>query len=113
MFEIDGVRATCYICADANAPRCIQRAKNLRPQVVFWPVNACTHDPTWLRDMMAAHARAIGAPVLMANRIGDSWAWKGGNGGAAVYSAAGELLAGANCEGKEEILIYDLEIGPR
>jgi len=118
LFTIDGVRATCFICSDGSAPRCIQRAGLLRPEVVFFPVNICATERAWFRDTASAHALAIGAPVILANRVGDSWVHQGGVGGAAIFSASGELLAAANCEGKEEIIIADLpiprpkEIGP-
>ena len=39
LFELDGVRATCFLCADGEAPRCIERARVLNPQVVFYPNN--------------------------------------------------------------------------
>ena len=47
--------------------------------------------------------------MLVANRTGQSRkkSCKGGN---VVYSANGEVLAKANREGREEILIHDLEL---
>jgi predicted amidohydrolase len=113
LFTIDGVRATCFICADATAPRCIKRARALQPQVVFHPVNIVTRDAEKLRAAEAALAQEIGAPLLMPNRVGNSWVHKGGQGGAAVFSAAGKLLAAANCDGKEEVILYRLVVPRR
>ncbi|MCH2115671.1 MAG: carbon-nitrogen hydrolase family protein [Pirellulales bacterium] len=113
LFSIDGVQATCFICADAMAPRCIQRAKLLHPQVVFYPVNIATKDPTWVRKIISDCAKQINAPFVTANRVGPSWVHREANGGSAIYSSQGTLLAGANSEGREEIVFHDLEIAPR
>ncbi len=113
IFSIDGVRATCFICADAMAPRCIQRAKLLQPQVVFYPVNIATKDPTWVREIISDRAKQINAPFVTANRVGASWVHRDANGGSAIYSSQGTLLAGANSMGREEIVFHDLEIAPR
>src|SRR5262249_27789831 len=104
LFTIDGVRATCFICADCTAPRCLKRAQALRPQIVFHPVNIVTRDPKALRSNEAAIAKQIGAPLLMPNRVGDSWMHKAGQGGAAIFSGSGQILAAANPDGKEDIV---------
>ncbi|MFH0963117.1 MAG: hypothetical protein V2A58_03795, partial [Planctomycetota bacterium] len=106
LFTLDGVKATCFICADGNAPRCIERAKALAPQVVFYPNNR--RDPRDPADL-ARCARTIGAPLLVTNRTGASW-MHDCKGGCAVYSPAGDLLAQANTEGREEILLHDLRL---
>jgi predicted amidohydrolase len=113
LFTIDGVRATCFICADATSPRCVKRARALRPQIGFHPVNIVTPDAERLRADEAALARAVGAPLIVPNRVGDSWMHKSGKGGAAVFSAQGQLLAGANGDGKEEVVVYQLTVPPR
>jgi predicted amidohydrolase len=109
LFEIDGVRAACFICADASAPRCIERLRDLHPQVVFHPNNHInpTPDADWERKRKLS--KEIGAPVLVSNRVGHSWMYQC-DGGCGVISATGELLAQSNTDGKEEILIYELEI---
>ena len=50
-FEVDGVRATCFICSDGEAPRCVARARGLHPEVVFYPNNAapCPSLTNWER----------------------------------------------------------------
>jgi predicted amidohydrolase len=106
LFTFDGVKATCFICADAGAPRCIERAADLKPEVVFFPNNR-TVLPRF--EDFGALARRIHAPMLVTNRVGMSWV-KSATGGCVVFSADGEVLAKANREGKEEILRYDLEI---
>jgi predicted amidohydrolase len=113
LFTIDGVRATCFICADSTSPRCIKRARALHPQVVFHPVNIVTRDAKGLRANKASLAKEVAAPLLMPNRVGASWVHKGGQGGAAIFSAAGKLLAGANCAGKDEIVFYRLAFPQR
>ncbi len=106
LFEIDGVRATCFICADGEAPRCIERAAALEPAVVFYPNNR-EQLPDF--DVFGKRARKIGAPMLVTNRVGDSWG-KNCQGGCAAFAPDGSLLASANREGQEEILICDLEM---
>jgi len=113
LFTIDGIRATCFICADSTAPRCLKRAGALRPQVVFYPVNIVTRNARALRADIASIARAVAAPLLVPNRVGDFWVHKGGQGGAAIFSASGQLLAGANCDGKQEIVVYRLAVARR
>ena len=103
IFSIDKVRATCFICADGEAPRCIEMAQALKPQVVFYPNNRGLLGKF---SIFGERARKIGAPMLVTNRIGRSW-YSYCEGGCVVYSANGEVLAKANREGKEEILVYD------
>ncbi len=104
-FDIDGVRATCFICADCHSKRCIHRAAALKPQVVFFPINKRL---SVLKDYIKI-AKTIGAPVLVTNRVGRSVTHEtlGGN---LVLSAQGKILARANGEGREEILHHNLEI---
>ena len=105
LFEIAGVRATCFICADGEAPRCIQRARALKPQLVFYPNNrGCLPDFA----VFGKRARRIGAPMLVTNRTGRSWVHDC-KGGCVVYAADGSVLAAANREGREEILHHTLE----
>jgi len=105
LFELEGVRATCFICADGEAPRCIERAAAVRPQVVFYPNNRGELP----FDLFAQRAKAIGAPMLVTNRTGQSWI-HACQGGCTVFSAQGETLAKANREGREEILRFDLKL---
>ncbi|MBI3991404.1 MAG: carbon-nitrogen hydrolase family protein [Candidatus Omnitrophica bacterium] len=103
LFNFDGVLATCFICADGEAPRCIERAKLLKPQIVFYPNN---------REVLpdfGPRAKEIGAPMLVTNRVGKSWIYDC-KGGCFVYSSSGEVLAKSNTEGREEILIFDLNL---
>jgi len=106
LFEIDGVQATCFICADGEAPRCVERAGALKPAVVFYPNNRGAL-PDF--NVFGERARAIGAPMLVTNRTGRSWIYEC-EGGCVVYSADGEVLARCNREGQQEILIYDLDV---
>lgn len=106
IFYLDGVRATCFICADGEASRCVERAAGLRPDIVFYPNNRAA-----LPDfpVFGARARAIGAPMLVTNRTGRSWVHQC-RGGCAVFGADGAVLAKANRVGKEEVLLYTLEL---
>jgi predicted amidohydrolase len=106
LFQIDGVQATCFICADGEAPQCIQRAAQLRPEVVFYPNNRANL-PAF--EVFGERAKAIGAPMLVTNRIGSSWVHHA-VGGCVVYSRHGEVLAKANREGKVEILLHNVEL---
>ena len=105
-FEIDGIAATCFICADGAAPRCLERARLVEPQVVFYPNNR-----GGLPDfpVFGAYAAKIGAPMLVTNRVGKSWDYDC-KGGCAVFDAAGNVLAKANRKGEEEVLYYTLVV---
>jgi predicted amidohydrolase len=105
LFHLDGARATCFICADSNSQRCVERAAALKPQVVWFPINRGAPSP----EEYSKIAKRIGAPMLVANRVGRSIV-KDTLGGCVVYSAQGDILARANMEGREEILHYDLEM---
>ena len=109
LFEIDGVSAACFICAGATAPRCIERLRDLQPQVVFHPNNHVNRSPKSNWKTKRERTKQIGAPVLVSNRIGHSWRYHC-EGGCGVISAGGELLAQSNTEGKEEVLLYELKI---
>src|SRR5262249_1055642 len=105
IFEMDGLAATCFICADGDAPRCIDRPTKLRPQAAFHPNNRSSVPGL---EVFAELARKIGAPLLVTNRTGDSWG-EDCQGGCVIYSAQGEVLAKANREGREEMLLCDLK----
>ena len=109
LFEIDGVSAACFICADSNAPRCIERLRDLRPQVVFHPNNHVNRLPQADWKNKCEPTKQIGAPVLVSNRVGHSWTYHC-EGGCGVISADGELLVQSNTNGKEEVLLYELKI---
>lgn len=109
LFEIDGILATCMICADGEAPRCIERVRAMKPQLVFYPNNRGT-----LPDLPVFGARAarIGAPLLVTNRVGDSWGHDCA-GGCVVYGPDGSVLGQANRSGREEILYHELLVPPK
>lgn len=106
LFPLDGVRATCFICADSNSKRCVERAAALKPQVVLFPINRTKVSSF---EEYGNIARTIGAPMLVPNRVGRS-ILKDTLGGSVVYSPEGKILARANMDGREEILRYDLEL---
>ena len=108
LFEIAGVRATCFICADGGAPRCIARARALKPQLVFYPNNHRGCDAK-RETVLAGHARRIGAPMLVTNRVGLSWAHDC-RGGCLAFGRDGRVIAAANRDGREEILLCDVPI---
>jgi len=103
-FQIDGIAATCFICADGAAPRCIERARLTKPDVVFYPNNRAG-----LPDfpVFGAYAARIEAPMLVTNRVGKSWDYDC-KGGCVVFDANGNVLAKANRNGEEEILYHTL-----
>lgn len=107
-FQIDGVAATCFICADGDAPRCIERARMAEPQVVFFPNNRSA-----LPDfpVFGAYAAKIGAPLLVTNRVGKSWDYEC-EGGCVVFDANGKVTAKANRAGREEVIYHNLMIPP-
>lgn len=106
IFHIAGIRATCFICADGEAPRCIEWARELAPELVFFPNNRGSL-PEF--KVFGDRARRIGAPMLVTNRTGQSWIHDC-VGGCVAYDARGKVLAAANRKGKEEILHVKLRI---
>jgi predicted amidohydrolase len=106
-FEIDGVRAACFICADGNSERCLDRISRLRAEVVFWPNNRSSLSEP---EVYRTRARRFGAPLLVANRIGKSWV-RETTGGALICAADGSILGQANREGREEVVVRELRIG--
>jgi hypothetical protein len=54
-------------------------------------------------------ARTFDSPLLVSNRVGVSWFEKC-EGGCAIYGSNGEALAKANREGREEVILHNLEI---
>lgn len=106
LFTIDEVKASCFICSDGESMRCLSRIAELKVQVVFHPNNRASF-PHW--EEYSARARTVGAPMLVTNRVGQSWL-KQTPGASAVFAASGEVLARANQDGKEEILRYDLRL---
>jgi len=108
-FEFDGFRAVCFICADGEAPRCIDRATVIEPQVVFYPNNRAGLPAL---EVFGRRARRLRAPMLVTNRIGRSWD-SSCRGGCVLYSSTGRVLARANRDGREEILLHDLRMKRR
>ena len=88
-------------------PVASRRATQLRPEVVFYPNNRSKLPEDF--KVFGNRAKAIKAPMLVTNRVGNSWIWPC-HGGCAVYSSTGKVLDKANREGKEEILLHELEI---
>jgi predicted amidohydrolase len=109
LFTIDGIAATCFICSDGEAPRCIDRAITLRPQLIFYPNNRAALPPP---AVFGDRARRIGAAMLVTNRVGKSW-HHDCQGGCVAFDAAGDVLTKANREGREEILVVGIPIPAR
>jgi predicted amidohydrolase len=106
LFTIDSVKATCFICADGDARRCIDRATELKPEIVFFPNNRGSLPD---HEYFGSRASTIGAPMLVTNRVGKSWMHPC-QGGCGFYSADGAVLAKANRDGNEQILVYTLTL---
>jgi predicted amidohydrolase len=106
LFKIDGVVASCFICADGDSSRCVERLAALHPQVVFYPNNRGALPPF---DAFGKYAQRIKAPMLVTNRTGASWMHPC-KGGCVLFAADGTVLAKANREGREEILRCKLEL---
>jgi predicted amidohydrolase len=102
-FEILGLRATSLICADADSPRAIERVRRLKPDVIFFPVNRGAKLFTTYPRIVAR----MGAPTLVANRVGQSHT-RDCVGGSAVYDASGQIIVEANRSGEEQIIYHDL-----
>jgi N-carbamoylputrescine amidase len=106
LLEIAGLSTAVLICSDADSARCIERVAALAPELVLFPNNRSRlPGPERFADL----ARRIGAPVVLANRVGRSWQ-HACNGGSLVLAADGRLLARANRAGREEILVYPVPL---
>ena len=90
-------------------PRRVARAAEFKPDVVFYPNNRVTL-PAF--EVFGARAKVIGAPMLVTNRVGRSWAHDC-HGRCVVYSPRGQVLVKANGEGREEILLRTLKLPKR
>ncbi len=109
LFEIDGITATCMICADGDSERCIERIRAMKPQLVFYPNNRQNlPDPA----VFGGRAGRIGAPMLVTNRVGKSWGYDCA-GGCVIYGPDGTIVKSANRDGREEILYHNLSIPAR
>ena len=82
----------------------------LAPDIVFFPNNRASY--LGRRGSFLKIAAEIGAPVLVANRVGKSW-MHDCKGGCAFIGASGEVLANTSLGAKEEILIFDLSVEKR
>lgn len=105
VFLIDGLRASCIICADGNSPDVLYQVRTLRPDIVFFPNNRVRWRPD---EYWANIAQTVNAPLLITNRVGESWGFSS-LGGSSVFSANSKCLARANMAGKEEILLIKTE----
>jgi predicted amidohydrolase len=108
LLEIAGLATAVLICADADSARQVERVAALAPELVLFPNNRSRLPPS---ERFADLARRIGAPVVLANRVGRS-RQHACNGGSLVLAADGRLLARANRAGREEILVYDVPLAP-
>jgi predicted amidohydrolase len=81
----------------------------MKPQLVFYPNNRGTLPEP---EVFGARAARIGAPMLVTNRVGDSWGHDCA-GGCVVYGPDGSVLDQANRNGREEILYHELLIPAR
>jgi predicted amidohydrolase len=106
LLELAGLRTATLICADADSERCLRRLRELGPELVLFPNNRSDfHAPETFADV----ARRAGAPLLAANRSGDSWQ-HACNGGSFLLDREGRTLARANRAGRDEVLICDLPL---
>lgn len=106
VFTMDGVRAVCFICADGESARCIERTRALSPRIVFYPNNR-ENLPEF--DVFGERAKRIGAPLLVTNRVGKSWVYDC-RGGCVAYDREGKVIARANRDGREEILDVTIDL---
>lgn len=108
IFNIMGLKASCMICNDGNAKKCLKNMRKLNPELIFYPNNRAHWRP---KEYWANIAKECNSPLLITNRVGTSWG-RDCVGGCSVYSKKGELLLEANKEGKEEIIIFEIsELG--
>jgi len=104
LFEIEGLKASCIICADGMTKRCFTVLNELKPQIIFYPNN---REMLRSKEYWGDIAKKANAPLLITNRVGSSWGEKC-QGGCYVFSKKGELLATTKTE-DEEMLIFDLD----
>jgi len=110
LFDIAGLKAVCFICADGSSARCVERARLLKPDIIFYPNNRASY--LGQRKDFAQNAATIGAPMLTTNRVGNSWVHSC-RGGCSVIDSTGKFLAYTEPDRGEQILIYDLAVKER
>lgn len=101
-FQFDGVDATCFICSDGVSDRCIKKAGELKPSIVFYPNSRPGKLPF---SQFGSWAKSIGAPILFSNRSGGKYI-----GGCTIFDQSGEIQVAANRDGREEILYHTLSL---
>ena len=104
LFEILGKKAACIICADGNSDEVLAAVKALHPEIVFFPNNRARPRPD---EYWGGIAQKVNTPLLITNRVGESWGFSS-LGGAAAYDHDGVLIAKANTEGREEFIIVEM-----
>lgn len=105
LFSVAGVRATCFICADGESTRCIEQARALKPELVFFPINRGARRFHGYPELAAR----IQATTLVANRVGESHT-RDCSGGSMILGADGRIVMQANRDFSEEILFCDVVI---
>jgi predicted amidohydrolase len=105
-FELAGLRAVALLCNDGEVEDVVSRAGALAPELVLFPNNRSNlPEPS----AFATLARELGAPVVLANRVGLSHQYDC-NGGSCVLAADGSILAAANRRGREELIVVDVPV---
>ena len=106
--ELAGARVVALICSDADAPECVAEVRALAPELVLFPNNRSNLPAP---EAFAELARSLDAPLVLANRAGTSWQYAC-NGGSCVLDREGRVLARANRDGEEEVLLVDVPLLP-
>ena len=104
-FAIDGIAATCFICTDGEAPRASSGPNCSDPS---WSSSRTTAADCPISPSSAPGSRNRGA-MLVTNRVGKSWKYDC-RGGCVAFDADGQVLAKANREGREEVLLVNLPV---
>jgi len=105
IFELGGHRVACMICADGNNNELLDNIRRMKPDFVLYPNNRTR---PWSDEYWQAIVTKIGAPLLITNRVGESWGYSS-RGGVAVYNSHGILIKRANLDGREEMMIVDTQ----
>ena len=100
VLEVGGMRIGCLICADGSRPEAWETFERDRPDLIFWQNNRGNVSD----GKPQAQAKALRTPMVVTNRCGFSY-HHFQKGGACFVADDGSVVAKANEDGEEEMLL--------
>jgi len=98
---VGGIRIGCVICADGSQPEAWETFERDRPDLIFWQNN---RGNVFSDGKPQEQAKRLGAPMVATNRCGFSY-HHFQQGGTCVVADDGSVVAKANEDGEEEMIL--------